>query len=106
MKILKVHVPSVHLLHPMWNRCSLYIRQCRFLESSFEMNYTSTVLLAPDQISTSRLKKNIIDRNWLSLLSAAASNAMFKLSQQIKKEAGQRFGTLPSTEVLCAPHVL
>ena len=44
------------------------IRQCRFLESSFE---TSIVLSTPDETSIYQLKKEI-NRDWLSLLSAAA----------------------------------
>ena len=45
----------------------------RFLESSFETNFTSIVLSTPDETSIYyQLKKEIINRDWLSLLSAAA----------------------------------
>ena len=48
------------------------VRQCHFLESPFQTNLTSTVLLTPDETSSYQLKKEIINRDWLSLLSEAA----------------------------------
>ena len=58
------------------------IRQCRFLESPFQTNLTSIVLLTPDETSSYQLKKEIINRDWLSLLSEAASHPVAYLDLQ------------------------
>ena len=50
------------------------VRQCRFLESTFETSYTSSVLSSPDSVQIAQVKKEIIQLDFSNLLDAAATH--------------------------------
>ena len=76
----------------------LIVRQCRFLESSLRLNLTSPVLTSPEDISPTRLKKEVLKQDHALLLSTAAThddihpNSMYKLSLPTLRAAGLRSG--------------
>ena len=92
------------------------VRQCRFLESSLEANLTFTVLLlTPDETSIHQLNKEIINRDWLSLLSAAVAHPSQRYIQAVAAYSERSwpkvwdvalnkgaFGTTCAFAVLCA----
>ena len=51
------------------------IGQCRFLESSFNTNFTTRILSSYQEISFSQLKKGIIEVDFSLLLSEASNHA-------------------------------
>ena len=53
----------------------LIVRQCRFLESSLQLNLTSSVLTSPEDISPTRLKKEVLKQDHALLLSTAATHS-------------------------------
>ena len=50
------------------------VRQCRFLESRFDSNFTTRILSSPADLSRSRLKKEIVDTDWSLLLSESSEH--------------------------------
>ena len=50
------------------------VRQCRFLESTLESDFTTSVLTSPDSVSLSSMKKDILQLDLSLLLSDAASH--------------------------------
>ena len=60
----------------------LLIRQCRFLESTLDLNFTTSVLTSPNSVSPS-IKKVILQLDFSLLLSDAASHPSQKLVQNI-----------------------
>ena len=50
------------------------VRQCRFLESRFDSNFTTRILSSPTDLSRSRLKKEIVDTDWSLLLSESSEH--------------------------------
>ena len=48
---------------------------CRFLESTYKTNLTSTVITTPNTVSPFQLKHDILDLDLLALLSEAASHS-------------------------------
>ena len=59
------------------------IRQCRFLESSLNTNFTSRVLSSHQEISFSQLKKEIFEVDFSLLLSEASSHASQRYVQAV-----------------------
>ena len=52
----------------------LLVRQCRFLESTLDSDFTTSVLTSPNSVSLSLIKKNILQLDLSILLSDAASH--------------------------------
>ena len=77
----------------------LLVRQCRYLESSYGLNFTSSILSSSMSLSPSKMKKTIIDKDIELLLSEAASvphlRYVYKLWLKIQIAAGPRCGILP-----------
>ena len=74
----------------------LLVRQCRFLESTLESDFTKSVLTSPDSVSLSSMKKDILQLDLSLLLSDAASHPSRSLYIRLppaKREAGQSYET-------------
>ena len=88
----------------------LLVRQCRYLESSYGLNFTSSILSSSMSLSPSKMKKTIIDKDIELLLSKAASvphlRYVYKLWLKIQIAAGPRCGILPLIVVPLVLHVL
>ena len=52
----------------------LLVRQCRFLESTLDSDFTTSVLTSPNSVSLSLIKRNILQLDLSILLSDAASH--------------------------------
>ena len=79
------------------------IRQCRFLESSLNTNFTTRILSSHQEISFSQLKKEIIEVDFSLLLSEASNHASQRYVQAVAASpfpVGQKFGTLHWRRVL------
>ena len=61
----------------------IIIRQCRFLESAFNSNFTSTILTSSEYISLTSMKKEILQLDLSLLLSNAASHPSQKFVQAV-----------------------
>ena len=61
----------------------LLVRQCRFLESALNSNFTTSILTSPDSVSISSITEDIIQLNLSLLLSEAATHPSQKLVHQI-----------------------
>ena len=61
----------------------IIIRQCRFLESVFSFNFTSTILTSSEDISLPSMKKEILQLDLSLLLSNAASHPSQKFVQAV-----------------------
>ena len=59
------------------------IRQCRFLESSLNTNFTSRILSSHQEFSFSQLKKEIIEVDFSLLLSEASNHASQRYVQAV-----------------------
>ena len=59
------------------------IRQCRFLESSLNTNFTSRILSSHQEFSFSQLKKEIIEVDFSLLLSEASNHASQRYMQAV-----------------------
>ena len=59
----------------------IIIRQCRFLESALNSNFTSTILTSSEDISLPSMKKEILQLDLSLLLSNAASHPPQKFVQ-------------------------
>ena len=61
----------------------LLVRQCRFLESTLDSSFTTSILTSPKSVSLSSIKKDILKLDISLLLSDAASHRSQTLVQQI-----------------------
>ena len=61
----------------------LLVRQCRFLESTLDSSFTTSILTSPKSVSLSSIKKDIRKLDISLLLSDAASHRSQTLVQQI-----------------------
>ncbi|CAI8020490.1 hypothetical protein GBAR_LOCUS12264 [Geodia barretti] len=61
----------------------LLVRQCRFLESTLDSSFTTSILTSPKSVSLSSIKKDIRKLDFSLLLSDAASHRSQTLVQQI-----------------------
>ena len=61
----------------------IIIRQCRFLESALNSNFTSTILTSSEDISLPSMKKEILQLDLSLLLSNAASHPSQKFVQAV-----------------------
>ena len=52
----------------------LLVRQCRFLESTLDSNFTTSILTSPNSVSLSSIKKEILQLNFFLTLGDAASH--------------------------------
>ena len=68
------------------------VRQCRFLESTLDSNFTTSVLTSPNIVSPSSIKKVILQLDFSLLLSDAASHQSQKL---VLKIASSQEGSWP-----------
>ena len=62
------------------------VRQCRYLESSYGLNFTSSILSSSMSLSPSKMKKTIIDKDIELLLSEAASVPHLRYVQAVAKD--------------------
>ena len=60
---------------PLISSPDVEARQCRFLESSLNTNFTSRILSSHQEFSFSQLKKEIIEVDFSLLLSEASNHA-------------------------------
>ena len=61
----------------------LLVRQCRFLESTLDSSFTTSILTSPKSVSLSSIKKDLLKLDISLLLSDAASHRSQTLVQQI-----------------------
>ena len=66
----------------------LLVRQCRFLESTLDSSFTTSILTSPKSVSLSSIKKDILKLDISLLLSDAASHRSQTLVQQIASSQG------------------
>ena len=64
----------------------LLVCQCRYLESSYGLNFTSSILSFYMSLSPSKIKKTIIDKDIELLLSEAASISHLRYVQAVAKD--------------------
>ena len=70
----------------------IIIRQCRFLESALNFNFTSTILTSSEDISLPLMKKEILQLDLSLLLSNAASRPSQKFVQAVASSQEGRYG--------------
>ena len=83
------------------------VKQCRFLESAYGTNLTSTVLSSPEEISLSQLKNDIISMDHSLLLSECDSHPSgLSISPHLLTAVGRKCGTTLWREAILEHYAL
>ena len=74
------------------------VKQCRFLERVYNSNITSNVLSFPNEVSFTQIKKEVLDKDFVVLLTESESHPLECLVHSIAAcsgVAGLKCGIMP-----------